>query len=169
MKYKHNNRMIKPDLISEFEYEGKVIVEWFDVFDKDQIPDYKWQHVYMIGNINGKVPIVMYNEKRDNLPGGRLEPGESLDETLKREAVEELNMEVLSWQPLGYQRLTRPLDDTPTFQFRAYAQLRKIGEFESDPGGGVIGHKVVDLNEVNDHIKYGVVGNRLINNCKKYF
>lgn len=161
--------MTKPDLISEFEYEGKVIVEWFDVFDKNQIPDFEWKQVYIIGNFDKKVPVVMYSEKGDNLPGGKLESGETLGDALAREVEEELNMEVLSWQPLGYQRLTRPWDDTPTYQFRAYADLKKIGEFESDPGGGVIGHKLVNLDEVNDHIQYGEVGDRLFNNCKKYF
>ena len=161
--------MIKPDLISEFEYEGKVIVEWFDVSEKDNIPDFDWQQAYIIGNFNGKVPIVMYNNKGDNLPGGKTEPGESLDETILREIEEEINMKVTSWKPLGYQKLTRPWDDTPTYQFRAYAELEKIGEFTNDPGGSVIGHRLVELDNLNKFIKYGKVGNRLVSICKRYF
>lgn len=161
--------MIKPDLISEFEYEGKVIVEWYDIFDIDKIPDLKWQQVYMIGNLDGKVPVVMYGDKGDNLPGGKLECNESIGEAAIREAQEELNMEVISWVPLGYQKLTRPWDDTPIYQFRVYAELRKIDEFSNDPGGSVIGHKLVDLDEVNRFIQYGDVGDRLISNSRKYF
>lgn len=161
--------MTKPDLISEFEYEGKVIVEWFDVFKKEKIPDLEWQQVYMIGNLDGKVPLVMYANKGDNLPGGKIETGETLEQAITREALEEVNMKILSWKPLGYQKLTRPWDDAPTYQFRVYAELEKNGEFAKDPGGSVIGHKLVDLDDVNKHINYGDVGNRLIEDCRQFF
>ncbi len=92
--------MITPNLISEFEYDGKVITEWYDVLEKNKIPDFKWQQVYVIGNLNGKVPIVMYENKGDNLPGGKLERGETLDKTIMREIEEELNMKVVSWGSL---------------------------------------------------------------------
>lgn len=161
--------MTKPDLISEFEYEGKMIVEWFDVFDKDKIPDFDWQQVYVIGNINGKVPVVMYENKGDNLPGGKTEPGESLNETILREIEEELNMGVISWEPLGYQRLTRPWGETPTYQFRAYAKLEKLNDFINDPGGSVIGYKLVKLDDLNKFINYGIVGNRLIESSRQFF
>lgn len=161
--------MTKPNLISEFEYEGKVIVEWFDIISKDEIPNLNWQQVYIIGNINNKVPVVVYDNKGDNLPGGKTESGESINDTVHREVKEELNMRVLGWNPLGYQRLTRPWDNTPTYQFRVYAELEKIDEFTNDPGGSVIGHKLVELDDLNDFIRYGEVGDRLISICKHYF
>ncbi|MEI6850748.1 MAG: NUDIX domain-containing protein [Candidatus Saccharibacteria bacterium] len=161
--------MSQPDLVSEFEYKGKVIVEWFDVSEKDKIPDFDWQQVYIIGNFDGKVPIVMYDNKGDNLPGGKTEPGESLNETILREIEEELNMKVTSWEPLGYQKLTRPLDNTPTYQFRAYAELEKINEFTNDSGGSVIGHRLVELDNLNKFIKYGEVGNRIVESCRHFF
>jgi len=161
--------MTKPDLISEFEYEGKVIVEWFDILEKEKIPELDWQQVYVIGNLDGKVPVVMYDSKGDNLPGGKTEPGESLNETIQREIEEELNMKVVSWEPLGYQKLTRPWDNTPTYQFRVYAKLEKIDDFSNDPGGSVIGHRIVELDNLNKFIKYGKVGDRLISLCEKYF
>lgn len=161
--------MTKPDLISEFEYEGKVIVEWFDVFEKDKIPDLEWQQVYMVGDLDGKVPLVLYNDKEDNLPGGGVELGETIEQTIAREALEEVNMKVLSWEPIGYQKLTRPWDDTPTYQFRVYAKLEKNGEFTNDPGGSVIGHRLVDLEKINEYINYGTVGNKLIENCRRFF
>jgi hypothetical protein len=161
--------MKTPDLMSEFEWEGKVIVEWYDVFNIDEIPDFNWQQVYIIGNLDGKVPVVMYSNQSDNLPGGKIEQGESLEQALIRETQEELNMRVVSWVPLGYQRLTRPWGDTPTYQFRVYAELEKINDFINDPGGGVIGHKLIELDELNTLIKYGNVGDRIISNVKQYF
>ena len=41
--------------------------------------------------------------------------------------IEECNMRVIEWQPLGYQHLTKP-DGKQIFQFRVYAELEKIGE-----------------------------------------
>ena len=161
--------MIAPDLIGEFEYEGKVIFEWFDVNKKSEIPNLEWQQIYMVGNLNNKVPLVIYSNKRDNLPGGKVEPGESIGQTITRESIEEVNMRVISWQPLGYQKLTRPWDDTPTYQFRVYAKLEKNGKFINDPGGSVIGHRLVDLDDVNKYINYGAVGDRLVVNCRQFF
>lgn len=165
----YTNLMTKPDLISEFEYEGRVIVEWFDVFEKDKIPDLEWHQVYMIGNLDGKVPIVMYSSDGDNLPGGKVEQGETIEQAIIRESLEEVNMKVVSWEPIGYQKLTGSGDSTPTYQFRVYAKLEKNGEFLNDPAGSVIGHKLVELNDVNKYIKYGLVGDRLIANCNKFF
>jgi ADP-ribose pyrophosphatase YjhB (NUDIX family) len=161
--------MKKPDVISEFDYNGHVEVEWYDILDKDDIPSFDWQQVYIIGNINNKVPLVMYENDKDNLPGGRTEPGESIEDTMRREIQEELNMNVIFWRPLGYQKCIRPDDDNVEYQFRAYALLEKIGEFINDPGGSVIGYELIEINQLNNHIRYGVVGERLISNSRRYF
>jgi len=163
--------MIEPDLLDYFDYEGDLItVKWFDIHEKSKIPaDIKWEQIYVIGNYDNKVPIVMYDDKNDNLPGGHVELGESLEEAMRREIKEELNMDVISWVPIGYQRLSRPNDTEVAYQFRVYAKLNKIGIFTKDIGGSVIGHKLVELDKVNDHIKYGNVGNRIISKVKQYF
>ncbi|HUC96202.1 MAG TPA: NUDIX hydrolase [Candidatus Saccharimonadales bacterium] len=162
--------MKKPDLVDEFIYEGdRISVKWYDVRNKSEIPDLPWQQIYVIGNYKNKVPIVLYENKGNNLPGGHVESGESLEMAMHREIKEELNMGVVSWVPLGYQRLSRPEDRDITFQFRVYAKLEKIGEFISDPGGSVIGHKLVELKDFNKSINYGKVGNRLIEQCSSYF
>lgn len=161
--------MRKPDLRSEYEYRGYVDVEWYDVFDKKDIPDLHWHQVYVVGNYLGKVPIVIYPNSQDNLPGGKTERDETLEETMTREIKEELNMRVLSWEPLGYQICTQRETGEASNQFRAYAQIEKIGEFTHDPGGNIIGHKLVEPEDINTHIKYGAVGERLIANAKHYF
>ncbi len=162
--------MTKPDLIDEFIYEEDVIsVEWHDVQNKPDIPNLQWQQIYVIGNLKNKVPLVEYDGKANNLPGGHVEQGESLEDAMHREIQEELNMKIISWVPLGYQRLSKPGDRAVVFQFRVYAELEKIGEFINDPGGSVIGHKLVALNDVNNLIGYGKVGDRLIANCRQFF
>lgn len=160
-----------PDLRSSFIYKGETIqVDWFDIDAIEDLPDIKWGQVYAIGNVGGKVPIVHYpkEEDNDNLPGGKFESGESIEETLRRELIEEINMRVLSWRPIGYQKLTNEKFGIE-YQLRVYAELEPIGEFVSDPGGSIIGHSLVPVDDMNSHIKYGDVGDRMVGLVKKYF
>ena len=162
---------MQPDLRTSFNYDSQnIVADWYTVTDKSQIPDLPWQQVYSIGNLDGRVLLInslMY-EKEFNLPGGRTEPGETIEQTIAREMIEECNMRVIEWQPLGYQHLTKP-DGKQIFQFRVYAKLEKIGKFVNDPGGGVIKNTMVDLSQVNSLIKYGEIGERMVKLAKKYF
>ena len=162
---------MKPEIESSFIYNRqKILANWYTVTAKNRIPDLPWQQVYAIGNLNGQVPLItsLTCEKEFNLPGGRTEPGETIEQTIAREMIEECNMRVIEWQPLGYQHLTEP-DGKQIFQFRVYVKLEKIGEFVNDPGGGVIKNTLVDLNQVNSLINYGKIGERMIKLAKKYF
>ena len=162
---------MQPDLRTSFNYDSQnIVADWYTVTDKSQIPDLPWQQVYAIGNLDGQVPLItsLTCEKEFNLPGGRTEPGETIEQTIAREMIEECNMRVIEWQPLGYQHLTEP-DGKQIFQFRVYAKLEKIDEFVNDPGGGVIKNTLVYLSQVNSLIKYGEIGERMVKLAKKIF
>lgn len=163
--------MIKdnPTFKSSFIYnEKKILVDWFDLLDRP-IPDITWQQIYAVGDLDGKIPVVLYpDQKVANLPGGHSGPDETIDDTLSREMIEETNLRVLWWKPLGYQKLTEP-DGNTVYQLRVYAKLEKIGEFAKDPGGSVVGYKLINLNELNKNIHYGKTGDRLEILASKYF
>lgn len=164
------NADIQPNLVSSFEYNGHVVVEWYDIISKEDLPELPWGQVYAVGNLEGLVPVVLYGDTvRPNLPGGKPEQGETVEQTLKREIQEELNCEVTDWQPIGYQKLTREGDIASVYQLRVYAGLQKIGEFENDPAGTVIGYKTVPLASLNEVIEYGIVGERLVSLSSGYF
>lgn len=155
-----------PVLKTSFIYQDQTIqAEWFDVDDKMAIPDLPWQQIYVIGDLGGKIPLVYYAHDRENLPGGHTEPGETLEQTLCREVREELNMRVVEWWPIGYQVLTNP-DGKIDYQFRVAAKLEKLGEFAGDIGGSVIGYRLVDIDEVNERIGYGDIGEHMIERVK---
>lgn len=158
---------LEPSLISSFTYKDKIIkIEWFDLLNKP-VPNLPWQQVYVIGDLGGKVPIVHYTTgDMDNLPGGKTEPGESIEKTLRREIQEEINCEVLSWKPLGFQKLTEP-DGKIIYQMRAFAKLKSLGEFVEDIGGSVVGYSLVDLDALNSRIQYGDVGDKMVELAKR--
>lgn len=82
---------MKPEIESSFIYnKQKILANWYTVTTKSRIPDLPWQQVYAIGNLNGQVPLItsLTCEKEFNLPGGRTEPGETIEQTIAREMIE---------------------------------------------------------------------------------
>lgn len=161
---------MQPEIRSSFVYAGQTILaDWYTVTDKEAIPDLPWEQVYAIADLDSQVVLVSsaVSEKNFNLPGGHTESGETIEQTIARELVEECNMRLLDWQPLGYQHPTKP-DGTSVYQFRVYARCEKIGEFTHDPGGGVK-NTLVQLDEVNPHINYGEIGERMIELARPHF
>lgn len=160
---------------SSFEFRGETInVDWHDATNVNDLPHVKWEQVYAIGDVDGKVPVVCYADtishaKPHNLPGGKFdEPGDTIERVLEREMCEELNMRVLSWRPIGYQYLQNEKFGN-AYQLRVYTKLEKIGEFENDPGGSVVGYLLIDIEQLNDYIQYGDVGERMIESIRHEF
>jgi len=160
---------MKPDLLDKFTYkEVPIEVEWFDVASKEELPDLPWKQVYAVCNLDGKVPVVCYKDDNDNLPGGTTEPGENINETLEREILEELNCKVTSWEPLGIQKNIRG-GVLENYSLRVYANVAKIGEFESDPAGTVVGYRLIDIQDLNKTIQWGKTGNHIQQLAEKFF
>ncbi len=153
--------MTKPDLKDSFIYEGNHIdIDWYDVDSHQALPDLPWQQVYVVGNLDGKVPVVYYPSGHMGLPGGHTESGETVHETITREVTEELNCELIDWIPIGYQTLHQA-GKADIHQLRIYGNLKRIGDFVSDPGGSVIGHHLIDLTDLNSMVKWGITGQRI--------
>ena len=163
----------KPDFTGQFSYRGKerihyIDYEWYDIASKADLPNLPWHQVYIVGNLDNTIPLVQYQKDPDNLPGGRTELGETVEGTLSREAIEELNCRVLSWEPLGYQsgyENGKPLGHA----LRVYAVLEKIGDFENDPGGSVIGNRYIRIDQLADELKWPKTAQRLQELTEKYF
>ena len=157
----------KQDLKSSFVYRNKTYyIDWYEIID-DNLPNLPWQQVYVIGDINGMAPVVHYDgDENDNLPGGKTEPGETVEQTIVREMDEEIKAKVVSWKPLGYQVGVNS-DGKKVYQLRVYAKLIFEEKFENDPGGSVIGHSLVPIKDLNQHIRWGEIGDRLVNMALK--
>ena len=152
-------------LHGEFIYKNvKYHTDFYSLIGQE-VPDLTWSQIYIIGNFQNLVPIVKYAHASDNLPGGGVKSHESILQTISREAKEELNMAIKSWFPLGYQKVYDNQGNTG-YQLRVYAELKKLGEFTHDPDGSVIGYELINIEELNNHIHYGEIGDFLINQTK---
>ncbi len=159
----------KPILNNSYFYHKGVRydVEFYELLDR-KIPDLDFVQVYAVGNLDGKAVVVKYPDARDNLPGGGTEAGETVEQTLRQEIKEELNMRVIDWWPIGVQNSIGKNGDQ-SYSLRVYAELEKLGEFVKDPGGSVIGYELIDIEDLEKHINYGEVGQYLIERTREFF
>lgn len=163
----------KPNFSGQYIYRGRsrmhhIDFDWYDVTDKEDLPNLPWQQVYIVGNLDSMIPLVQYRNDPDNLPGGGTKDGETIEDTAKREAEEELNCTVVSWEPLGYQA-NYENNEFINYQLRIYAKLEKIGDFVSDPGGPVIGQSYITIDQLADKLGWPKTAKRLQELAEKYF
>lgn len=118
--------------------------------------------VYGVCFCNNQLVIGFGGKKNGwGLIGGTIEPSETFEQTLKREIIEESNMEVIKWQPIGYQKITDK-DGKIKIQLRAVCLVKKLGEFVSDPAGSIKEIKLIDPADYKKYFNWGEVGDHLI-------
>lgn len=106
--------------------------------------------------------VIGFGGKKHNwgLVGGTIEKGETFEETLKREIIEESNMEVLEFFPIGYQEVFD--DNRYKIQLRYVCKVKPIGDFIKDPAGSVTKIKLIDPKDYKKYFNWGEVGERII-------
>ena len=100
--------------------------------------------------------VLLEDEGIFNLPGGKPEDGESMSETLIREAEEEVQITISSLNYLGYQLVTT---DEEFAQVRLVALIDQIRPTAPDPSTGRKYRRLwVPLAQSNDLLKWGKSG-----------
>lgn len=118
----------------------------------------KVRQVYgFIFNMDGRI-LLLEDEGRYNLPGGRPENNEDANETLARELLEEGQLTINSPEYLGYQFID---GDEEYAQVRFAALIEQILPSASDPSTGrQYGRLWVPPNQVNELLTWGESGNQ---------
>lgn len=164
------NDMQKPLFANKkTESNGEVyLYEYFDSVEFDTLPQDKVKQVYGVCFFEEKIVIGYGGLKRGwGLIGGSIEPGETFEQTLIREIKEESNMEVLSYIPIGYQKITNEQSGKTLFQLRYACKVKPFGEFVIDGGDGatekgITEIKLVDPAIYKEYFDWGDIGEYII-------
>jgi len=112
-----------------------------------------------IFGLDGRI-LVQQNEHRHNLPGGKPEAGESLRDTLVREALEENQVLIGSTECLGYQHVG---GDEEFAQVRFTALLDRLLPLAMDPDTGEQYRRLwVPPTLVNELLEWGESGSQQV-------
>ena len=108
-----------------------------DVDNFDAVPDDLALKAHAVCFWNGKM-LLVHHAQYDiwSIPGGTREPGESTEETLKREILEETNCEMIDCVPIAHQKvISSDGDDYYRLQYKCNVIPR--GAFKEDIAGHV--------------------------------
>lgn len=112
---------------------------------------------------------------RPHLPGGTVEEGETLKETLRREVWEEANLRISDLSLLGLQEVHHEEEAHERFGRRRYHQSRFVCRVERaepvtvDPDKDYAFDRFfVPLGEMNDYLEWGDVGDELVGLAKDF-
>jgi hypothetical protein len=140
------------------------IFEYEDADSFEHLEYEKCRQTYGACFFDGMLVIGYGGHKKDwGLIGGTIEKGESFEQTLRREIQEESNMKILSFNPIGYQKVINLNDGSFIYQLRYACIVEPFGPFVSDPAGGVTEIKLIDPKEYKKYFDWGKIGERIIN------
>ena len=128
-------------------------VHYFEAENITSVPDELVVKAHGVCFWDGKMLLV--NHPQWNvwaIPGGTREQGESIEEALIREILEESNCRVVDMNVLGYKKIIAP---DGSFHYRAQyiCAVEPVGEFEFDVAGNI--NKIIWINpcDYKDYIE----------------
>ncbi len=158
---------------SHFNYNGQEVqVEWHDEVDFSNLKNVT--QVYgVIFNDEGKILIVKVNGKW-SLPGGTPEGHDkSPKETLVRETIEEVDVEIDNIKPLGYQNSSFVNEPNSEHQqLRYFAIVKKVLPQTPDPDPKVNlinERKFINPEKFSNYCNWGEIGNLIIKKAVREF
>lgn len=143
----------------------------FSWHDAGDIPDAPVNQIYgYIINDNGAV-LLIEDRGKYNLPGGKMEAGESYEQTLCREAMEEAQVTLKDIVYLGYQLVendTEYWDGTPYLQLRYLARVNELLSQHADPATGrMYNRHFVPVNQVMTLLDWRHTGHLQVSSVKR--
>jgi 8-oxo-dGTP pyrophosphatase MutT (NUDIX family) len=152
---------------------GQVELTWMRTEDPEQFKPY-FQVYGIVFNDAGEILLIQEAGKW-KIPGGTPEGEETAIDTLKRELVEEADVEVLQVLPLGAQRVEYPNNPSKKegdlfYQYRYVCLADKLLERTPDPDNGIIHPRMfVPAEKVTEYVQWGNSGNSMFADAIQLF
>lgn len=118
--------------------------------------------------------VVFYKNREGWIgnPGGGIESDETIEDTIKRELVEEAQLGLLDWRTIGYEsilHLDKPEEKNTHYFLRAVAKVRLIDKKIDDPDGKAIERIITPLEDAVQTLNWGKKGEILVNLAKQKY
>lgn len=146
------------------------IFEYTDTDSFDDLDASMCTQTYGVCFYNKQMVIVLNGEKGTwGLVGGTIEPGETFEQTLRREVREESNMEILSFQPVGYQKVINTETGKEIYQLRYACVVQPYGPFIGDLAstGSITEMKLIDPKDYKQYFDWKKIGDRIITRAQE--
>jgi len=158
-------------LLCKGKFDWKGTGHELELYESDDISDLKFinqcQAVPFVDENN--IVLFKHIDGYYSLPGGTVEKGESFEETLKREVMEESACEILESQLIGYVKDTELSSGKVKYQLRYWAKVKPLDQPIQDPAGKAIGREIVNINEANEKLGWGERGQVLLDLAKRKY
>lgn len=150
---------ITSSLINHEGKELKVVYRDIDSIQELEDRSVKGVHAYCFSK---DMLIVVYAAAKEYWapPGGGVEKGETPEQAIIREVLEETNMKVLKHAFLGYQDIYE--SGGVVTQTRSVCLVEPYGDFISDPDGDITEMQLINPREYKTYFNWGVIGERLM-------
>jgi len=145
--------------------EDEYIVTWIPADEVAQFSPITQVYAVVFNN-SGKILICRKNGIGNwQIPGGSPEEGETIKDTLKRELMEEVDVEVTDIRVLGGQKVVST-SGYVFYQLRCVARVEKLLPQTLDPADNVDWErKFVPASKINEYIKWGRVGRKMFSDA----
>jgi len=145
---------------------GQIVITWIDCHDREEMDEYQpCTQVYGIC-FDDKGDILVIDEKGDGawkIVGGKPQAGETPEQALARELMEEANVELQQMLPVGVQKVEEFFPDKGQlkvyYQWRFAGLVARLFPRTPDPDTGrIYPQKFVPVSEINEVVKWGETG-----------
>ncbi|MCR4284999.1 MAG: NUDIX hydrolase [archaeon] len=156
----------------------------FEIEHEDDILDAEWINSNKVPKLIGRVHIhaFVFNNKGEillvhfpnkniwQLPGGKLEEGETIEECLRREVDEEADIDIKELKFYGYLKAKGRKSGIIDYGLRYITKVKKIKEQTPDPCEKImLTRKFVKPNEFIKYTKWGENGELQLKKALKVF
>ena len=137
----------------------------------DDVSSYSpFTQVYgVIFNDTGEILICKQSSKHSwHLPGGHIEQGESYEDALIREALEEVDVRIKNIKPVGVQKITVPNNPKfiPEYQLRCIASVTELLPQTIDPDSQTQWERrFVPVEKIKEYLSWNVTGDAMLDDA----